>query len=149
MRTPLLLLVLIFPLLAFIPADSESNPDISTPEKSFATVVEVLKSGATEQLETIATPTGIQSLIELAQQSDYENGMSSLGEELDSSELNWEMITDEIYFLTARGNDNTHKMEFTKEEPGWMLYHLQLGGGVDPISNPDAGEIPSEFSFDD
>ena len=149
MRTPLLLLILIFPLFAFVPANLAVNPDISTPEKSFASVVEILKAGETEQLESIATPTGIKSLVVLAQQSDYENGMTSLGEELDASELAWAMITDEIYFLTATGDGKTHKMEFTKEEPGWMLYHLQLGGGVDTQHTPDSSEMPSDFSFDD
>ena len=128
------LIVLIFPLFAFIPANDVTSPDLSTPESSFESIVELLKSGETEQLESIATPTGIKSLVVLAQQSDYENGMTSLGEELDASELAWDEITEDIYFLTARGEGKVHKMEFTKEEPGWTVYHWQLGGGVDESS---------------
>lgn len=149
MRIRYILSLLIVPLFAFLPADKMGNPDISTPEKSFASIVELLKSGETEQLDAIATPTGIKSLVTLAQQSEYENGMATIGEDLDASELAWDEITEDIYFLTARTQGKIHKMEFTKEEPGWMLYHLQLGGGVDSHNEPASTEPPSNFSFGD
>lgn len=154
MRIRSLFLVLILPLFAFKTANTLGNPDLSTPEKSFASIVELLKSGETDRLESMATPTGIKSLITLAQQADYENGMTSIGDDLGAAELSWDEITEDIYFLTARNGGKTHKMEFTKEEPGWMLYHLQLGGGVDShpdTSAPDAPspDSPSDFSFED
>lgn len=154
MRIRRLFLILIVPLFAFKTANNLDHPDLSTPEKSFASIVDVLKSGETDRLEFMATPTGIKSLVTLAQQSDYENGMTTIGEDLDAAELTWDEITEDIYFLTARSEGKTHKMEFTNEEPGWMLYHLQLGGGVDSHQDtsspaPSSPDTISDFSFDD
>lgn len=112
-----------------------NNMDISTPEKSFDAFVKVLQSGESELLEKVATPTGLTSLSESALESYSDKGIVGLGEELASSRQEWLQITEDIYFLTAQHGARTHKMEFTKEEPGWMLYHWQIGGGSDAGSH--------------
>ena len=132
-----LLLFLAFPLMAFRPISPNNDlPDLSSPEKSFLALIEILKSGNTEALPSIATQTGIHSLVALYGQTGFEDGLVDLGNELAASEPTWDAITDEIYVAQALENGHLHKMEFTREEPGWMLYHWQLGGGV----SEDAGE---------
>lgn len=104
-----------------------ANLDLSTPEASFGSLVDVLKSGEVEQLQYVATPTGLNSLIYMYTQEDYQDGMSVLANELEASNVLLDSITDEIYLISARFDEATvHKMEFTKETPGWMLYHWQL-----------------------
>lgn len=131
MKINLILAVLIFPLLAF--KSPEGEFDISTPEKSFKSFVNVLQSESMESLEALVTPTGMSSLVTVSSHEDYEDGMADLGKELAGSVLEWAEITDDIYFLVASVNGKKHKLEFTLEEPGWMLYHWQLGGGADGL----------------
>jgi|GEM_PF-3828126 len=137
------------PLLAFSPATRNHSPDISTPEKSFDSFVEVLQSGSTDLLKHVVTPTGIKSLVTVVDHEQYKEGISDLGEELAASELNWSEITEDIYFLRATFDARVHKLEFTKEAPGWMLYHWQLGGGVDTELESEETPETIEFSFDD
>ena len=106
-------------------------PDLSTPQKSFAVFVDILKSGNVSALSKVATPTGQVSLVALNQNDDYKAGMAVLGAELASSKPNWSEITEDIYFASAKVGEKVHKMEFTLEVPGWMLYHWQIGGGAD------------------
>lgn len=141
--------VLMLPLLAFSPARQSNSHDLSTPEKSFDFFVEVLQSGSTDLLEHIVTPTGIKSLVTVGELDHYSEGISDLGIELAASELSWSEITEDIYFLTATFDARIHKLEFTKEEPGWMLYHWQLGGGVDAKTENEDSAPVIEFSFDD
>jgi hypothetical protein len=115
------------------------SPDLSTPQKSFAAFVDILKSGNVDALGKVATPTGQVSLVALYQIEDYKEGMTVLGTELGNSTPRWEEITEDIYFASARVGEKVHKMEFTKEEPGWMLYHWQIGGGADHVQEPAAG----------
>ena len=98
--------------------------DISTPEKSFETFVRVLQSGESDLLAQVVTPTGLHSLESHPQTKD-------LGVELADADQEWLELTEDIYFLTAQSGPNKHKLEFTREEPGWMLYHWQVGGGAD------------------
>lgn len=114
---------------------SADAPDLSTPQKSFAAFVDILKSGNASALEKVATPTGRGSLVALYQNADYKEGMTVLGQELATSKPKWEEITEDIYFACAQVGEKVHKMEFTREEPGWMLYHWQLGGGADGDDN--------------
>jgi hypothetical protein len=65
----------------------------------------------------------------LAKEGDFTAGMPGLAQDLESSQLEWAEITEDIYFVSARLQGKVYKMEFTLEEPGWMLYHWQLGGG--------------------
>lgn len=106
------------------------RPDLSTPQKAFGVLVETLKTGETESLAQIATETGVESLLEVQDHPDFEGNISSLGNELEAADLSWDAITDDIYVVKAIENSHVHKMEFTRETPGWMLYHWQLGGGV-------------------
>lgn len=105
------------------------TPDLSTPQKSFAAFVEVLKSGNVAALKNVATPTGRVSLVAICENSESKDGMAVLGKELEASTPQFEEITEDIYFASAKVGNDIHKMEFTKEEPGWMLYHWQIGGG--------------------
>lgn len=106
------------------------SPDLSTPQNSFEAFVEALKSDNSAQLTHVATPTGLSSLDALDKNADYKEGMPKLATELEASKVEWAQITDDIYFVSASVNQKVHKMEFTLEEPGWMLYHWQIGGGV-------------------
>ena len=141
MRFKVLFLVLILPLFAFKAGDVVSRPDISTPEKSFQSFVSIIQTGETESLEYILTPTGFSSLASLSNNNDYRDGVKDLGKELADSNLDWAEITEDIYFLKAEFNSKTHKLEFTKEASGWMLYHWQLGGGVDELGEPSELEL--------
>jgi hypothetical protein len=105
--------------------------DLSTPQKSFAVFVDILKAGNVSALPKIATPTGQVSLVALYQNAEYKDGMTVLGQDLATATTKWDEITEDIYFASAKVGDKVHKMEFTKEEPGWMLYHWQIGGGAD------------------
>ena len=105
--------------------------DLSTPQTSFAVIVDILKAGNVSALPKIATPTGQASLVALYKNEDYQDGMTVLGRDLSTSLTKWEEITEDIYFVSAKVGEKIHKMEFTKEEPGWMLYHWQIGGGAD------------------
>ena len=131
MKIKLILALLALPLLAFKAPAGAGEFDLSTPEKSFHSFVDVLQSESMEALESLVTPTGMSSLVTVSGHADYEEGMSDLGKELAGSDLEWAEITDDIYFLVATTNGKKHKLEFTLEEPGWMLYHWQLGGGAD------------------
>jgi hypothetical protein len=118
-----------------------STPDLSTPQKSFTAFVDILKSGNISQLSKVATETGQVSLVSLYQNQGDSDGLTILGKELGASKPRWEEITEDIYFASAHIGDKVHKMEFTKEEPGWMLYHWQIGGGadahgIDQVSEP-------------
>lgn len=118
------------------------TPDLSTPQKSFAYFVDILKAGNVSGLEKVATPTGQVSLVALYQLDDYKEGMTVLGAELAAAHTNWSEITEDIYFASSKVGDKIHKMEFTLEEPGWMLYHWQIGGGadahgVDKVTEPE------------
>ncbi|HHG83267.1 MAG TPA: hypothetical protein ENJ82_00835 [Bacteroidetes bacterium] len=124
------LIIICITLLGFGFSRTTFSPDLSTPQNSFQSFVEVLKSGNSGQLHDVATPTGISSLTALSSDSDYKEGMPVLANELEASNVEWSQITDDIYFVKAKINNKVHKMEFTLEEPGWMLYHWQLGGGV-------------------
>lgn len=104
--------------------------DLSTPEMAFQSLVVALKTNDTEALKGVATPTGISSLQELSHHDDYKQGLNDLGEDLEDAATTWDPITEEIYVAKASIDGRVHKMEFTREEPGWMLYHWQLGGGV-------------------
>lgn len=104
--------------------------DLSTPELAFQSLVDALKNSDTEALKGVATPTGISSLLGHYSQDGFKEGMNDLGEDLDAAATTWDPITDEIYVAKASIDGRVHKMEFTREEPGWMLYHWQLGGGV-------------------
>ncbi|MFN8396607.1 MAG: hypothetical protein U0176_18425 [Bacteroidia bacterium] len=115
-------------------------PDLSTPQKSFAAFVDILKSGDMAALGKVATPTGRVSLASRYEGTGERDGMIDLGLELADAKPKWEEITEEIYFASAQVGGNLHKMEFTKEEPGWMLYHWQIGGG--------AGSSENEPQFD-
>jgi hypothetical protein len=104
--------------------------DLSTPELSYQSLVVALKSSDADALKNVATPTGISSLLEASQLEDFKQGLPHLGEDLENASITWDAITDEIYVAKASADGHVHKMEFTREEPGWMLYHWQLGGGV-------------------
>ena len=108
--------------------------DLSSPEKCFETFVNVLQNESIESLEHVVTPTGMSSLVSISGNESYQQGMADLGRELASCQLEWAEITQDIYFLLASANGKLHKLEFTLEEPGWMLYHWQIGGGVDQDS---------------
>lgn len=110
---------------------SKSPLDLSTPQKSFDSFVEVLSQGNLEDLPNVATATGQVSLVALNEMTDYKEGIKTLGEELGNTKPEWSEITEDIYFASAKVGDKLHKMEFTKEAPGWMLYHWQIGGGAD------------------
>lgn len=110
---------------------TQGNPDLSTPQKSYEVFVDILQSGDVDALPEVATTTGQVSLVALYKQEEYKEGMKVLGQELSNIEPHWDEITEDIYFATAVTGDRVHKMEFTKEEPGWMLYHWQIGGGAD------------------
>ena len=116
-------------------------PDLSTPQKSFTVFVDILKSGNVSALPRVATPTGQVSLVALYQDQNYQEGMTVLGKELAAAKTSWEEITEDIYFASAVVGQKVHKMEFTKEEPGWMLYHWQIGGGADQKGDTDAPEL--------
>lgn len=117
-------LCLAAPLLAFGPA-SRPAVDLSSPELAFGSLVLLLQEGDVQILEQVATPTGVESLQEASP-------LARLGLELSEADLEWSEITEDIYFLRAQYlGEKTHKLEFTREEPGWMLYHWQAGGGVD------------------
>ena len=105
--------------------------DLSTPQKSFSLFVDILISGNAAALQKVATPTGQTSLLTIYQEENAEAGMTTLGKQLAAANTKWEEITEDIYFASAKVGDKVHKMEFTKEEPGWMLYHWQIGGGAD------------------
>ena len=122
----LLAAVLLFSAAA-LPTD---RPDLSTPENAYKALVTALKNSDTEALRGVATPTGISSLTTLYTHEDFKDGLTVLGSELEQAAITWDKITDEIYMTKATHDGHTHKMEFTREEPGWMLYHWQLGGGV-------------------
>lgn len=107
------------------------TPDLSTPQNSYRSFLNALKDSNTDQLQRVATPTGMTSLMVLAKEGDFTKGLSSLAEDLETSKLDFAEITEDIYFVSARSNSQTHKMEFTLEEPGWMLYHWQIGGGAE------------------
>ena len=116
-------------------------PDLSTPQKSFAAFVDILKSGDAAALEKVATQTGQVSLDALSESADGNEGLTELGKELEASKPKWEEITEDIYFVSASVGQKVHKMEFTKEEPGWMLYHWQIGGGAHDAENqPEPGD---------
>jgi hypothetical protein len=114
--------------------------DLSTPQKSFTVFVDILKAGKVSSLPMVATQTGQASLVALYQDEDYKEGMTVLGHELATATPQWEEITEEIYFASARVGDKVHKMEFTKEQPGWMLYHWQIGGGADAQGTDQVAE---------
>lgn len=117
------------------------SPDLSTPQKSFAAFVDILKSGDAAALEKVATRTGQVSLDALSDGENVNDGLTELGKELEASKPKWEEITEDIYFVSARIGEKVHKMEFTKEEPGWMLYHWQIGGGAHEGENqPEPGD---------
>lgn len=117
---------------ATVSNDNGSNtPDLSTPQNSYLTFVNALKTSNTDLLKSVATPTGMTSLMVLAEEGDFTAGMPGLAQELESSQVQWDEITEDIYFVAARVQGKVHKMEFTHEEPGWMLYHWQIGGGAD------------------
>lgn len=117
------------------------SPDLSTPQKSFAAFVDILKSGDAAALEKVATRTGQVSLDALSDGENVNDGLTELGKELEASKPKWEEITEDIYFVCASIGEKVHKMEFTKEEPGWMLYHWQIGGGAHEGENqPEPGE---------
>ncbi len=116
------------------------TPDLSTPQKSFSVFVDILMSGNAAALQKVATPTGQVSLITLYENDDAQQGMTVLGRELANAKTKWEEITEDIYFASAKVGDKMHKMEFTKEEPGWMLYHWQIGGGADAHGVDNATE---------
>jgi len=122
------LLVLVSLVYSFAP--STTGTDLSTPHKAFETLVEVLESGEHSRLKEIVTPTGLHSLESQQVLEDSEKA-SVLVQEWEDSEQDWMEITEDIYFLKAQSGDKIHKLEFTREEPGWMLYHWQLGGGSD------------------
>ncbi len=107
------------------------TPDLSTPQKSYSSFVEILQSGNVSALAKVATPTGQASLVALYQLEEYKAGMTVMGQDLAASEPTWSEITEDIYFASCKIGQKIHKMEFTKEEPGWMLYHWQVGGGAD------------------
>ncbi|HEX2900759.1 MAG TPA: hypothetical protein VHS96_13645 [Bacteroidia bacterium] len=117
------------------------SPDLSTPQKSFAAFVDILKTGNASALDKVATPTGQVSLDALSESADFNEGLAELGKDLEASKPKWEEITEDIYFVSASVGDKVHKMEFTKEEPGWMLYHWQIGGGAHEGENqPEPGD---------
>lgn len=116
------------------------NPDLSTPQKSYLAFVDILKAGNVEALPKVATHTGQSSLVALYSMEEFKNGMTGLGAELGGSTPEWSEITEDIYFASARVGQRLHKMEFTKEEPGWMLYHWQIGGGADHLGTPASEE---------
>ncbi|MEM1000020.1 MAG: hypothetical protein AAGN35_23400 [Bacteroidota bacterium] len=107
-----------------------NTPDLSTPQTSYAAFVDALKSSNTDHLQRVATPTGMTSLMVLAEKGDFTAGLSGLAADLEGSHLEFAEITEDIYFVSAQAGESTHKMEFTREEPGWMLYHWQVGGGT-------------------
>jgi hypothetical protein len=109
---------------------STTSPDLTTPQNSYQTFINALKTSNTDLLKSVATPTGMTSLMVLAKEGDFTAGMPGLADELESSQLQWDEITEDIYFVAARVQGKVHKMEFTLEEPGWMLYHWQIGGGA-------------------
>lgn len=115
-------------------------PDLSTPQKSFTAFVDILKAGNVSALPRVATPTGQISLVALYQNESYRDGMTVLGKDLAAAKTSWEEITEDIYFASAIVGQKVHKMEFTKEEPGWMLYHWQIGGGADDQGDTEAPE---------
>ncbi len=115
-------------------------PDLSTPQKSFIAFVDILKAGNVSALPRVATPTGQVSLVALYQDESYRDGMTVLGKDLAAAKTSWEEITEDIYFASAVVGQKVHKMEFTKEEPGWMLYHWQIGGGADDKGDTNAPE---------
>lgn len=119
------------------------SPDLSTPQKSFAAFVDILKSGDMAALGMVATPTGRVSLTSRYEGEGERDGMIDLGLELSAAKPHWEEITEEIYFASAEVEGRVHKMEFTKEEPGWMLYHWQIGGGT------GSGEDEPQFDMED
>ena len=106
------------------------TPDLSTPQNSYLTFVNALKTSNTDLLKSVATPTGMSSLMVLAEEGDFTAGMPGLAHELESSQVQWDEITEDIYFVAARVQGKVHKMEFTLEEPGWLLYHWQIRGGA-------------------
>ena len=117
------------------------SPDLSTPQKSFAAFVDILKSGDAAALEKVATRTGQVSLDALSDGENVNDGLTELGKELEASKPKWEEITEDIYFVSASIGEKVPKMEFTKEEPGWMLYHWQIGGGAHEGENqPEPGD---------
>lgn len=125
------LLCLAIPLCAFTFAP-HAQVDLSTPELAFGSLVQTLQLEDGVLLEKVVTPTGMVSLEALHLAPEGEKSLSLLGKELSSCKLEWSEITDDIYFLKAHSEEaSIHKLEFTKEEPGWMLYHWQVGGGVD------------------
>jgi hypothetical protein len=136
LRLGIALSMIAFGLISFgFKTAGDGSPDLSTPQKSFAAFVDILKAGNASALEKVATPTGQVSLVALYELADYSDGMAVLGKELESSHPKWEEITEDIYFASAKVGEKVHKMEFTKEEPGWMLYHWQIGGGSDHSEN--------------
>lgn len=116
------------------------NPDLSTPQKSFSAFVDVLKAGNVEALPKVATQTGQISLGALYTMEAYQAGMADLGDELDNTTPEWIEITEDIFFAACKVEGRLHKMEFTKEDPGWMLYHWQIGGGADHLGTPTSPE---------
>jgi hypothetical protein len=114
--------------LAFSP--NLETPDLSTPQNSYQSFVGALKASNTDLLQRIATPTGMTSLMVLAKEGDFTQGLAGLASDLEASQLEFSEITEDIYFVSARTHSGVHKMEFTLEEPGWMLYHWQIGGGA-------------------
>lgn len=116
------------------------NPDLSTPQKSFVAFVDILKAGNVEALPKVATQTGQISLGALYTMEAFAAGMADLGTELSSSTPEWIEITEDIFFAACKVDNRLHKMEFTKEQPGWMLYHWQIGGGADHLGTPSAAE---------
>lgn len=135
----LFLFALCFVSWGFSPAGN-SPLDLSTPQKSFEAFVEVLSQGNLDALPSVATETGQVSLVALQEMTDYKEGMKTLGEELGATSPEWSEITEDIYFASAKVGNKLHKMEFTKETPGWMLYHWQIGGGADL-----GGQAPETF----
>jgi hypothetical protein len=138
-----LLLAFSFAFWGFTPAH-KAPLDLSTPQKSFEAFVEVLSQGKTEDLPAVATETGQVSLVALNEMSDYTEGMKTLGEELGHTQPEWSEITEDIYFASAKVGNKLHKMEFTKEAPGWMLYHWQIGGGADMGGQAPESAEPEE-----
>lgn len=126
-----IVLVLLLATSAFSFRSNVFSPDLSTPEKSFEAFVHALKIEGNKALATVATRTGLSSLMALAENGEYQSGKVDLAKDLSAADIQWDKITDDIYMVAARISGKIHKLEFTLEEPGWMLYHWQLGGGVE------------------
>ena len=136
MRLHLIYIVLALPLLAFSPGHNQEKVDLSTPESAYAAFLDALKEEKL-QLEVVVTPTGFHSLVQVVENAVEIDDVAGLGTELEASSVEWHEITSDIYFLEAISKHYTHKLEFTLEESGWMLYHWQLGAGVDAHAGID------------